>query len=96
MPRRKSAPVTDILLWLQCYAALVGVLFREYPTMVPEFTSYQAMIIKCLHDFQGPARGVFYSMIGHYDLINFSLKYYHTLQAHKHGLEPSTLDRVLQ
>jgi hypothetical protein len=55
MPRRKVAPVTDILLWLQCYAALVGVLSRGYPTMVPEFMSYQAMIIKCSRDFQGPA-----------------------------------------
>ena len=55
MPRRKLAPVTDVLLWLQCYAALVGVLSKGYPTMVPEFMSYQAMIIKCSRDFQGPA-----------------------------------------
>ena len=55
MPRRRLAPVTDILLWLQCYAALVGVLSRAYPTMVPEFMSYQALIIKCARDFQGPA-----------------------------------------
>ena len=55
LPRRRSAPVTDILQWLQCFAALVGVLSRAYPTMVPEFMSYQATIIKCARDFHGPA-----------------------------------------
>ena len=37
LPRHWSAPVTDILQWLQCYAALVGVLSKAYPQMVPEF-----------------------------------------------------------
>lgn len=54
-PRRRLTPVTDILQWLQCYAALVGVLSRAYPTMVPEFMSYQATIIKCARDFDGLA-----------------------------------------
>ena len=54
-PRKRAAPVTDILQWLQCFAAMVGVLSRAYPTMVPEFMSYQATIIKCARDFHGPA-----------------------------------------
>ena len=54
-PKRRSAPVTDIIQWLQCYAALVGVLSRAYPTMVPELMSYQATIIKCARDFDGLA-----------------------------------------
>ena len=29
-PRRKAAPVTDILLWLSCYSAMVGVLSRAW------------------------------------------------------------------
>jgi len=54
-PRRKVAPVTDILVWLSCYAAMVGVLSRAYPQMVPEFMAYQATIIKCCRDFDGIA-----------------------------------------
>ena len=54
-PRRRTAPITDILQWLQCYAAMVGVLARAYPQMVPEFMSYQATIIKCARDFDGIA-----------------------------------------
>ena len=53
--KRCSAPVTDILQWLQCYAAMVGVLARAYPTMVLEFMSYQATFIKCARDFDGLA-----------------------------------------
>ena len=51
-PRRRPTPVTDIL---QCCAALVGVLSRAYLTMVSEFMSYQATIIKCARDFDGLA-----------------------------------------
>ena len=53
--RRRPVLMTDILQWLQCYAALAGVLSKVYPAMVPKFTSYQAMIINCAWDFQGPA-----------------------------------------
>jgi hypothetical protein len=55
LPHRRSAPVTDILQWLQCFAALVGVLSQPYPQMVPELMSYQATIIKCAKDFHGLA-----------------------------------------
>ena len=40
---------------LGSFAALVEVLSRAYPTMVPEFMSYQAIIIKCARDFHGLA-----------------------------------------
>ena len=36
-PWCKVEPVTDILQWLQCFSAMVGVLSRVYPQMVPEF-----------------------------------------------------------
>ena len=55
LPRRRSSPVTDVLQWCQCFAALVGVLSRVYPQMVPEFMVYQSTIIKCARDFQGLA-----------------------------------------
>jgi hypothetical protein len=54
-PKRRAAPVTDILQWLTCYTAMVGVLSKAYPSMVPEFMSYQATIIKCARDFDGLA-----------------------------------------
>ena len=54
-PRQKVAPVTDFLLWLSCYSAMVGVLPRAHPRMVPEFMAYQATIIKCCRDFDGIA-----------------------------------------
>ena len=47
--------MTDILQWLMCYAAMVGVLSKAYPSMVPKYMSYQAMIIKCAQDFEGLA-----------------------------------------
>ena len=49
------APVTNIQLWLSCYAAVVGVLSRAYLQMVPEFMAYQATIIKYCRDFEGIA-----------------------------------------
>ena len=53
--QQRVAPVTDILLWLSCYAAMVDLLSRAYPQMVPEFMAYQGTIIKCCRDFEGIA-----------------------------------------
>ena len=50
--RRKSAPVTNILQWVQCFAAMVGVLTRAYPQMVPDLMAYQATIVRCYRDFE--------------------------------------------
>ena len=50
--QQRVAPVTDILLWLSCYAAMVDLLSRAYPQMVPEFMAYQGAKIK---DFEGIA-----------------------------------------
>ena len=47
LPRRKKAPTTNILQWLQCFLAMVGVLARAYPQMVPNLMAYQATIIRC-------------------------------------------------
>ena len=54
-PRRKVWLATDILQWLSCYAAIVSVLSRAYPQMVPELMVYQATTIKCCLDFEGLA-----------------------------------------
>ena len=55
LPRRKVGPVIDILQWLTCYAAMVGMLSRAYPQMVSELMAYQMTIIKCCRDFEGLA-----------------------------------------
>ena len=52
LPRRRTAPVTNILQWLQCYAGMVGVLSQRFPQMVPELMAYQVTISR---DFEGLA-----------------------------------------
>ncbi len=53
LPKRRRAPVTDILTWAQCFASLVGVLSTRYPQHVPSLMAYQAIIIKSSRDFEG-------------------------------------------
>ena len=55
LPRRRTAPVTNILQWLQCYDGMVGVLSQKFLQMVPELMAYQVTIIKCSRDFEGLA-----------------------------------------
>ena len=52
LPRRRTAPVTNILQWLQCYAGMVGVLSQKFPQMVPELMVYQVQ-----QRFRGPGMG---------------------------------------
>ena len=52
LPRRRTAPVTNILQWLQCYAGMVGVLSQKFPQMVPELMVYQVQ-----QRFRGPGVG---------------------------------------
>ena len=55
LPRRKSAPMTNILLWVQCFAGIVGVFSTQYAQVVPELMAYMATIVKCSRDFEGVA-----------------------------------------
>jgi hypothetical protein len=50
--RKKSAPVTNILRWVQYLAAMVGTLARAYPQMVPDMMAYQATFVRCYHNFE--------------------------------------------
>ena len=52
-PKRRRAPVTDVLVWVQCFSAMVGALSTVYPDKVPEFMAYQALIVKCSCDYDG-------------------------------------------
>ena len=53
--RRQKGPVTDIAVWVQCYATLVSTLSIQYPDKVPEFMAYLATIVRCQRDYEGPA-----------------------------------------
>ena len=41
----------NILQWVQCFAAMVGVLSRAYP-QVPDLMAYQVTIVSCYRDFE--------------------------------------------
>ena len=55
--RRQSrrGPVSDILLWLECYSSLVAALATKFPQYVGDFMAYQATIIKAHKNFEGTA-----------------------------------------
>ena len=57
LPRRVSRrmPVTDIMLWLECYSTLATVLSTQYPDKSVEFWVYQSTILRAHRDFEGEA-----------------------------------------
>lgn len=44
--RLKRGPVTDILLWADCYASIVSVLVEKYPHRAQGFMAYLQTILK--------------------------------------------------
>ena len=53
-PRRhRRGPVTDILLWVECYSTLVSVLSAKYPHKAPEFMAYLKTIVRAQRSFYG-------------------------------------------
>ena len=54
-PRRTSrrGPVTDILLWVECYATLVSVLTSRFPEKAPEFMAYLRTIVHAQRSYFG-------------------------------------------
>ena len=51
----RRGPVTDILLWVECYSSLVAVLAARFPQHIGDFMSYQRTIIKASKNFEGTA-----------------------------------------
>ena len=49
----RRGPVTDILVWLDCYASLVSVLCSAHPHKFPHFMAYQWTIIRAHRMFTG-------------------------------------------
>ena len=46
-------PITDILVWIECYASMVSVLAIGYPSKTPQLMSYQKTIVKAHRTFTG-------------------------------------------
>ena len=51
--KRRKQPVTDILLWVQCFASYVAVLSQTQPQSTPHLMAYMATIIRCQKKFEG-------------------------------------------
>ena len=52
--KTKKKPVTDILIWVQCFASHVAVLAQSFPAHTPNlWLTYLATIVRCHHRFEG-------------------------------------------
>lgn len=50
---QRRGPVTDILLWIECYSSLVAVLGIQHPTKIADLMAYQCTIVKAHKTFVG-------------------------------------------
>ena len=57
--RPKRGPVTDILLWVECYASMVAVLAPKYPMKVAGLMAYQKTIVRAHRSFAGEGWGTY-------------------------------------
>ena len=55
MEAQLRRPVTDILLWVQCFATFAVALGTAFPDKVPELMAYMTTIVRCHRDYEGPA-----------------------------------------
>ena len=46
-------PVTDIKLWLECYAHMASLLETRFPEKGPEFWAYMTTILRAAHNYEG-------------------------------------------
>ena len=46
-------PVTDIKLWLECYARMAAILVTRFPEKGPELWAYQTTILQAAHNYKG-------------------------------------------
>ena len=49
----RRGPVTDILIWIECYSSLVAILSTRYPDKTPQLMSYMRTIVKAQRTFSG-------------------------------------------
>ena len=53
-PSRRS-PVTDILVWVECYSMMAAVLAGKYPDKAPQLLAYRRRIVHAARNFHGSA-----------------------------------------
>lgn len=58
-PQPRRGPITDIILWLECYSSLVAVLATRYPQYIGNFMAYQRTIIRASRNYEGSAWAVY-------------------------------------
>ena len=51
--QRRKEPVTDLAVWMQCYASLTSVLVEKYPQYAKHFLAYMATIVTGYKRFKG-------------------------------------------
>ena len=51
--RFRRGPVTDILLWVECYSSMIEVLCSSFPSKTPQFMAYQKTIVRAHRTFSG-------------------------------------------
>ena len=56
-PRRMSrrVPITDILVWTECFALMAAVLAERYPDKAPQLWAYLRRIVHAARNYQGSA-----------------------------------------
>ena len=69
----KRGPVNDILLWLECYAAMVATLSTKFPHKMPELIAYQRTILRAHRSFIGEGWVVYDSCYRHKASVTKSL-----------------------
>lgn len=51
----RRAPITDINIWLECYARLAALLSTRFPDKAPELWAYQSTIVRAARNYEGGA-----------------------------------------
>lgn len=51
--QQRKGPVTDILLWVECFSTMVAVLSAKYPDKTPQLMGYLKSIVKAHRTFKG-------------------------------------------
>ena len=51
--KKHNEPITDILVWVQCFNAMVAVLSEQYPQYIQHFLAYQSHIVHAYRKSQG-------------------------------------------
>ena len=54
LPRR-STPISDISVWVECYGLMAAVLCARYPARGPDMFMYLRRIVHCARKFEGQA-----------------------------------------